>query len=651
MPIQKSGSDISGDVLGDLFGWAMYNPETIADYVTPASVVKLAAVVSVLGAIAIIARRARLADRQSSRTATGYRWALLIPATGVMGAALLLLPIGYAHRLPDSAFNVSAVGRAYTTLFGAGGTQDTSTLLTSEQVLDASRQMTRTADFDAGHDLIGRERGSDLIVFMMETGPAQALDFANVGRELPGTGPLFDRAIVARQHYTTHPFSSDAMYSILSGLYPQGRRRLLLNVSDSFNGLMSALAPDVPFRRVYLPSLYQIDLDRGMYAAFGADLYVADEQQSDPLRAVAEHRAETLIADLEGRGHAFAPQPRDFLRARLSADFQTIERMRADITAAVKAGRRYSVMVFPEIGHAPWLALGAEDTVLARGRALMQLQDSWLKEIVDTARTLGRLDRTVIAVTADHGIRTRIEDPALPAGKISDYTFRVPLLIYAPQALAQTVVVTTPTSHIDLAPTLLALFGKTDNVRRMQGVPVWQRRPAIASSSWGPPTEAPTGSRRTATTTCVSRCPARSTTPAVFPLPTPTWQFPATPSFRSSPVPSQRVTSSSARSWPDTSASCARARGLVLQAARAGSQGVLLAFRPIGAPRRGRPIFPTARSAPPCFSKRLARVSASRTSWTDSASMSVCSVASSTVMNSPGLMRRGDARTWPTSRG
>lgn len=79
------------------------------------------------------------------------------------------------------------------------------------------------------------------------------------------------------------------------------------------------------------------------------------------------------------------------------------------------------MMFFPEVGHGPWLPLRGESAVLDRGRALMRLHDEWLKEIVDLLRGAGRLERTVIAVTADHGVRTRAEDPAASTGEISDY--------------------------------------------------------------------------------------------------------------------------------------------------------------------------------------------------------------------------------------
>jgi arylsulfatase A-like enzyme len=105
----------------------------------------------------------------------------------------------------------------------------------------------------------------------------------------------------------------------------------------------------------------------------------------------------------------------------------------------------------------------------------MLLQDAWLKEMLDVVRSFGRLDRTVVAVTGDHGVRTRAEDPSLPVGEISDYMFRVPLFVYAPQTLSSTVRIDDPTSHIDVAPTLLALFGRSRDLGQMQGIPIWQR--------------------------------------------------------------------------------------------------------------------------------------------------------------------------------
>lgn len=476
---QVVGQYISREVLRDLVGWAWANPWIGGGYVTGPSVLKLFALLGVLTAIPAVAGLGVRAERQRSARAAGvYRALLSVPAVAVLGSALLLSTVGYAARLPHAKLNASSVGRAFSALF-IDSSATGSGRLTLGEALASTRRMTRTTISDSGA-FVGAERGSDVFIFMMETSPSLALDLATEGATLPGTGTLYDRAFVAERHYTTHPYSSDAMYSVLSGLYPQGRRRMLRNAAPGSRlALMSALRPDVPVRRVYVPSLYRIELDDRMHTAFGADtLYAADEHRSDPMRAIADRRAVETIARLEQEGSRFDRRSREHLHGRLLADFQAMERMKADIVVTVQRNQRFCVMYFPQIGHAPWIALRAEESVLARGRTLMLLQDAWLKEIVEMLRRLGRLERTIIAVTADHGVRTRAEYSALPIGQISEYMFHVPLLVYAPRALQRTMKVSSPTSHIDFAPTLLALLGAVDTAERMQGVPIWWRNPA-----------------------------------------------------------------------------------------------------------------------------------------------------------------------------
>jgi hypothetical protein len=475
------GQYIARDVVGDLIGWGVALPGMTWDYVGLGSLVEFAALLVVILAIAGIARLARTAEQdQRVDAARWYGVALRVPALVVVSGAAMLATIGFFSRLPGSHLNDSAIGRAFVALVTPGHQLDSSRLLTYEQTLEATRQQTKSPRLDPTHTLVGHEDGSDLLIFMMETGPAQALDVAQVGGTLPGVGPLYSRSFVAQEHYTTHPYSSDAMYSILSGLYPQGRRRLLRGVGEGHvNALMTALQTDVPVRRVYVPRFYNIRLDARMYAILGAEsVYAADEQSSDPMRTVASQRADALVAELGAAGSDLTPRTAEELRSRLLLDFQALERVKADITEAVRRGQRYAVLFFPQIGHGPWLPLHGEEDVRERGRALMLLQDAWLKELVDTIRDLGRLERTVIALTADHGIRTRAEDPALQVGRISDFMFRVPLLIYAPQTLEATYRVPAPTSHVDFAPTLAALLGKVDSAKRMQGVPIWQRAAA-----------------------------------------------------------------------------------------------------------------------------------------------------------------------------
>jgi arylsulfatase A-like enzyme len=469
---REVGQYLSPDAVRDLLGWAVSSAGTAFDYVTLTSLWKLGAYFCVVGAIVVLERAA--ARSREPWVERAIRNVIGAPAVLTMAAAVLLGSIGMAARLPQSPLTASSVAVAAGMLTRS---PDEGPAESMPGALSAFRQFAHTATDVAASPYTGRERDSDLIIFMMETGAAQALDLAKDARDLPGAGMLLPHAFVATRHYTTHPYSSDALYSVFSGQYPQGRRRVLRKAAPgSLNGLMSNLSADVPVRRVYVPSLYKIEGDDQMYEALGAEtVYASDEHADDPLREVADARAEEFVADLEHRGSAFDRRQRARLVARLSGDFQALERAKRDIAAAVAAGQRYAVMFFPEIGHGPWIALHGEHTTLERGRSLMRLQDRWLREILDHVKGLGRLQRTMVAVTADHGVRTRTEDPELRVGEISDYMFRVPFLLYAPKTLRSTVVLDEPTSHIDVAPTLLALLGRTGGLAEMQGVPVWER--------------------------------------------------------------------------------------------------------------------------------------------------------------------------------
>ena len=402
---------------------------------------------------------------------------LAVPAGLAAAALVIVAPIAYAVRLPQSPLNTSAVARAATSLMrtadaGIAG----SPWLSLDDALGSLRQLTHAAPFDRTHALVGRETGSDLLVMMMETGPAAAFEYDGGATRRHAVDRLRPHALVSPRHFTAHPYSSDALFTVLSGTYPHARRLLLQDLErPEVNGLFSALPADVGLRAIYLPSLYQIEMDDRMYAAFGArTLYVADRHLDDPLRRVAEARAGALLRDLGG-DRLDAPV-RDRLHALLVSDLQALERLKADIARTAAAGGRYAVMFFPEIGHGPWPQLRPGDAdVLARGRLLMDIQDAWLDELLDVIAAARRLDRTVVALTADHGLRTRAEFPPLRVGFLSDVMFRVPLLIYAPRAVSGPTVLQAPTSHVDLAPTLLALLGAPDAAARMHGVPVWQR--------------------------------------------------------------------------------------------------------------------------------------------------------------------------------
>ncbi len=102
-----------------------------------------------------------------------------------------------------------------------------------------------------------------------------------------------------------------------------------------------------------------------------------------------------------------------------------------------------------------------------------QIQDSWLGEIVELIDNAGKLEKTTIIITGDHGIRTTREDPKLNSGFLDEYSFHVPLLVFSASAFTRPTYINMLTSHIDISPSLLELLGVNRNRASEQGLSLW----------------------------------------------------------------------------------------------------------------------------------------------------------------------------------
>ena len=471
------GQYISVQLMVESFSWGVHNPGAIGDYLSLGSVLKLGAFLSLL--FFLFAGESLLASRRSAVGACWracHRCLIVTLAGGLPVAALLLLPFGYAHYAADSHLHRSAVENVITALIRTQAGDRLQFDLSLKELLAQSRPPSATAP-PAGDPRIGMEKGADILLFVLETTPAQVFDVTASGSKLPGLGRLYPRSFLGAEHFSTYPYTSDALFSVLSGLYPQGRRQFLGEATVAqFAGLMSALDPQEYVRAVYAPDLYGAEMDDRMYRVFGADrTYYAAADADGAARVQAKARAQRLLAEWERTQPPFATPLRQELSDRLTLDLQALAQLKEEIVAVKKSGRRFCSLFLPQIAHGPWLNLHSRADIAARGHDLALLQDQWLAEILDLLAAHGWLDNTIIVFTADHGIRTRNEDPGLALGKLSRYMLQVPLLIHAPRTLRQPVILPAPTSHIDIAPTVLALLGDTATSAAMQGVPVWRR--------------------------------------------------------------------------------------------------------------------------------------------------------------------------------
>jgi Sulfatase len=211
--------------------------------------------------------------------------------------------------------------------------------------------------------------------------------------------------------------------------------------------------------------------DTKMFQMFGfKDRYLANGAGNVPSQSVIRRAQETLAgipnvaADEKLRGH---------LEPRLTLDLMALERLEDDIRAFNAKGQPFVAAFMPQMGHGPWFDLVGTTDVTNRGEAIVRLQLKWLEGLVEQLRASGALAKTVIVLTADHGVRTTQEDPSFIPSTLSDYSFEVPFLIFAPNALHGTKIISAPTSHVDIGPTLLTLLSVEHSRWPMQGTVIW----------------------------------------------------------------------------------------------------------------------------------------------------------------------------------
>ena len=151
---------------------------------------------------------------------------------------------------------------------------------------------------------------------------------------MPPAGAVLERlrahALVSPRHYTAHPQQQRRVVRHAVRHLP-ARPAAAAGGSrpPEVNGLFSGLPADVGLRGVYLPSLYQIDLDDRMSGPSGPAPSTSPIATSTIRCAPGPIACRRLAAHLGGdRMNAV---DRDRLRTLLVDDLQALERVKADI--------------------------------------------------------------------------------------------------------------------------------------------------------------------------------------------------------------------------------------------------------------------------------------------------------------------------------
>jgi len=445
--IFQVGRLCSINLLWDSLCWAWNDPRAIREYIRLRGVIGLVFLMAVTATIAWWAYKQSAAMSEAS---TRRRWvtAMLVGAFAV--TALVIPP--WLSGLPSSPTTQSVLISSIQAFWGTEEGEQKIPHLSSAELIAKYRELAHTEVSTKDPRYWSRAEDSDVIVFVLETSPAEILPIDGNLDDLPNLRMLRERAFIAPKHYTTYPFTSRALFSCFSSWYPSAFRKDF----------------DLAFPNLEIPGIARKLSSRGYKTAFYSPSPWRNNYDVSMPRALGFAR---LYFPHPSSGNNSQP----WITKR-SDDLDSLHVLESDIEVWLTENQRYLVVFAPQLSHSPWFDVtpdGRLKNVMERGRPLMALQDAYLGDILRLLTTHHRLDKTLIVVVGDHGLRTRDEDPTLPMGMLDDISFHVPMLVYAPQVLKASVTIPWLSSHIDISPTLLDLLGIDRQRDQEQGSPIW----------------------------------------------------------------------------------------------------------------------------------------------------------------------------------
>lgn len=413
------GSFLTWQALQNAMSFGLSKPEFIGEYISIDGMAKLIALIAFSVAVLVFGRL--FWQRVWPIRILGVAGGLSVVAFASMSA------FGYSSSMRAAPISDSFVVNAVAALHKDGASPVKAIPENELSALYAQLAGVSLTGYEGPN--FAAQKGSNLLIFVMETASIEFLDTRNEIPDHPALNALKDRTYIANNHFSTFPASAEGNLSLLTGTYPPRAiyGTCLIDMPRSGHRLPG---PIVQLREagyqtaIYAPYASQVPADKTVFEGTGFEHVVYGDS-------------------LSGSG---------------DADERTVARLTKDVANWGEAKQPFAVALLPQIGHGPWpAALGA--TVQERGAKLARIQLDWLSQIIEKLRATDQFDNTVIILTGDHGVRTAVEDERVKAGMIDWYAFHVPLLLYAPRADYSALGADMPSSHVDLSAELAELFG------------------------------------------------------------------------------------------------------------------------------------------------------------------------------------------------
>lgn len=423
------------ETLGLAWRWAWADPAVVAHLVTPRRLVALGGALLYAGTPAVLSRLvlAIRSCRRVSITLAGASGALGVLATVVAPSA------PGAEVAPQRGFWSLSV----LTLIGA---EERSPLaypaLSRAELIHAFLQV--TYPHGAGQPAMLLEipaaarRPRHVVVVSLETASRKYHPLGD-RPDLPILRRMRGAAMTSDRHYSTAPSTTSAVYSIVTGTYPRPGALPIRYGRFEPDGLPRVLAAH-GFEATYVDS-YVID-----WAGLGEDRL---------LRSLGFPR---LLDSRDGRASASGSPYEQGVRREASSFAKALEA----VDAAATRNRKAFVFLTTVLGHYRWrVAPGLEAASAAEQLlGIMRAFDGLLGQFLQALERRGLGEDVIILVTGDHGPRFKDEMASLGERfPQAELTFNVPFLMYAPGLLPGEIRIPHPTSHVDIAPTLLDLLG------------------------------------------------------------------------------------------------------------------------------------------------------------------------------------------------
>ncbi len=447
--------------------WGLHEPGANAGYLSVKGIGAL--IVGCAATILVLVWAARMPEHRalSPSKLRGMR----IAAEVYLLCMIAILAAGWKSSVPTTPYQESTLIRSVASLWN-GNAVDTGEFAAfdfdhnkvSEAVLPPLsrsgliakyRELTSTPEHQIDPRFFGKQAGSNVIFFVLETTPADFLSVDDDLKQFPNLARLKQRSFLAERHYSTLPVTVSAVFSTFTSWYP------IDSLESPWAYASGQHAPDL------LPRLNAEGVETAAFTPLHSN---TDEASYSALGFDRVIEPSTAASDLYNGGAEWKEE-------RKANDVATLHLLENDMEQWLDSHQRFALAFLPQIGHFPYpdaYPPDSTDNLRERGRAIIAQEDSWLGEIMDLLQKHGQLNNTIIVVVGDHGRRAKRENPDLQLGTIDGTAFHVPLFIYAPQALAQPQRIPWITSHIDIAPTVLDLLGVKDGRDSEQGLPIWQ---------------------------------------------------------------------------------------------------------------------------------------------------------------------------------